>query len=134
MTRQDLVLIGYVAAGGAVGSALRYVLSVAIQERAGTAFPVATLLINITGSLLLGFLVQYGTASLTMSPESRLLLTTGFCGGYTTFSTFSYETARLVEDGSYARAGTYVGASMVLSLVAAGVGIWIARVLVGGRS
>jgi len=87
----------YVAAGSAIGGVARYLLSLAIQQRATTPFPVGTLVINVTGSLLLGFLLRYATASSTMSPEARALLTTGFCGGYTTFSTFSYETVALFE-------------------------------------
>jgi fluoride exporter len=107
----------YVALGAAVGGVARYALTGFLQQRAGPVFPVATLVINITGSLVLGFLMRYTLASGSVSPELRALLTTGFCGGYTTFSTFSYETILLFEDGEYRRAGFYVLLSVVLALV-----------------
>ena len=106
----------YVAFGAAVGGVARYALTGFLQQRAGPAFPVATLVINITGSLLLGFLMRYALASGSVSPEVRALLTTGFCGGYTTFSTFSYETILLLEDGEYRRAGLYILLSVALAL------------------
>ena len=94
----ELSLVLYVGLGGALGSVSRYALTYMIQSRLNSPFPVATLLINVTGSLLLGFVVRYAADSAALSAETRLLLTTGFCGGYTTFSTFSYETARLYDD------------------------------------
>src|SRR4051812_40935639 len=85
-------VIWYVALGGAVGSVIRYVVGVAVQSRSGLDFPAGTLLVNLTGSFLLGFLIHYALETPAITPELRGLLTTGFCGGYTTFSTFSYET------------------------------------------
>ena len=125
-------LIWYVALGSAVGGASRFALSSFIQQRAGT-FPVGTLIVNITGSLALGFLLRYALGSTSVSAETRALLTTGFCGGYTTFSTFSYETMQLVEDGDYRRAGTYVVLSVVLSLVATFLGMLAAGELLAMR-
>jgi fluoride exporter len=125
-------LIWYVAAGSAVGGAARFALSSFIQQRAGT-FPVGTLIVNITGSLILGFLMRYALGSTSVSAETRALLTTGFCGGYTTFSTFSYETVTLIQDGDYRRAATYVMVSVVVSLVAALVGIAAANQLLAAR-
>lgn len=107
----------YVAAGAAVGGVARFALGAFIQQRAGADFPLGTLLINISGSLLLGFLMRYALGSGAVSPETRALLTTGFCGGYTTFSTFSYETALLFEDGEYWRAALYIGLSVFVSLL-----------------
>ena len=75
-----------------------------------------TLLVNITGSLILGFIMRYALGSTSVSAETRALLTAGFCGGYTTFSTFSYETIALMEDGDYRRAAIYVVASVVVSV------------------
>jgi fluoride exporter len=89
--------------------------------------------VNITGSLILGFVLRYALASPSVSAEMRALLTTGFCGGYTTFSTFSYETIKLIEDGDYRQAGGYVLASVVLSLIATFVGILLAGQLVARR-
>jgi CrcB protein len=107
----------YVALGAGIGGVARYAFTAFFQQRAGPGFPVATLLINISGSLLLGFLMRYALASGSLSPEFRALLTTGFCGGYTTFSTFSYETVLLFEDGEYRRAALYVLLSVALALV-----------------
>ena len=125
-------LVWYVAVGSAVGGASRFLLSSFIQQRAGT-FPVGTLIINITGSLILGFLMRYALGSASVSPETRALLTTGFCGGYTTFSTFSYETIALMEDGDYRRAAIYVVASVVVSLAATFLGIIAANAVLEAR-
>jgi CrcB protein len=129
-----MLLALYVAIGGAVGSVARLLLSGAIQQRAGTAFPAGTLVINVVGSLLLGFLLRYALGSTSVSPEARALLTTGFCGGFTTFSTFSYETVTLVEDGDWGRAGAYVALSVVLSLVACAAGVVLARQALAART
>jgi CrcB protein len=120
MDRVRLVL--YVAVGGAVGTLARYGLSFFVQSRAGSAFPFGTLLINITGSTLLGFLMRYGLEGTIATPEVRLLLTTGFCGGYTTFSTFSLETFRLFHGGMKYTALAYIAASVVC---------WLASVWAG---
>jgi len=112
--------------GSAVGGGARFLLGSFVQARSGTAFPLGTMLINITGSLILGFIFRYAAGG-SMSPEVRALLTTGFCGGYTTFSTFSWETVRLIEDGDYYRAAWYIGLSVALSLAGAFVGIGLAR-------
>lgn len=106
-----------IAIGGAAGCVARYLVASVAQQRAGPGFPLGTLLVNISGSLLLGFLMRYALQSGAISAEARALLTTGFCGGYTTFSTFSYETALLINDGRYSRAALYVGASVVISLL-----------------
>jgi len=116
----------YVALGGAIGSVARFLLSGFIQ-RPGGSFPLATLLINITGSLLLGFLLEYTLAAPAISREARALLTTGFCGGFTTFSTFSYETAKLLESGDYRRAALYVGLSLCVSLAGTFAGFSLGR-------
>ena len=126
-------LLWYVALGSAVGGASRFALSTFVQQRASSAFPFGTLIVNITGSLILGFVLRYALASPSVSAEMRALLTTGFCGGYTTFSTFSYETIKLIEDGDYRQAGGYVLASVVLSLIAIFVGILLAGQLVARR-
>ncbi|MFI5279407.1 MAG: fluoride efflux transporter CrcB [Gemmatimonadales bacterium] len=119
-------MLWYVMLGSAVGGGARFLLGSFVQARMGTAFPTGTLLVNVTGSLVLGFIFRYAAGS-SMSPEVRALLTTGFCGGYTTFSTFSWESVRLIEDGDYYRAAWYIGLSVVLSLAGAFVGIGLAR-------
>ena len=120
-------MIWYVALGGAVGSVIRYVVGVAIQGRSGLDFPVGTLLVNISGCLLLGFLIHYALATSAITPEVRALLTTGLCGGYTTFSTFSYETVALIQDGDWRRATLYVGLSVAGSILGVMLGIAGAR-------
>lgn len=116
-----------VAVGAALGGLSRYYLTIFIQHRAGADFPVATLVINVTGSLLLGFIWRYALQSNAISEAMRLTLATGFCGGYTTFSTFTYETAVLLQDGEFARAGTYVGASVLIALIGVFVGFAAAQ-------
>jgi CrcB protein len=126
-------VIWYVALGSAAGGAARYLLGGWIQDRAGGTFPVQTLLINVTGSLLLGFLQRYALESTAISPEVRTLLTIGFCGGYTTFSTFSFETVRMLEDGEWRRAALYIGLSVALSVGAAIAGVAAAREVLAWR-
>ena len=122
-----------VAFGAALGGVARYYLASALQQRLGATFPWGTLVVNVSGSLLLGVLIRYALATPTVSVEMRALLTTGFCGGYTTFSTYSYETATLLEDGQYGRAGVYALASVVVALGATFAGFVLARELIALR-
>ena len=122
-----------VAIGAALGGVARYYLATAIQQRVGPTFPWGTLVINVSGSLLIGVFIRYALATPSVSTELRAFLTTGFCGGYTTFSTYSYETAALLEDGQYGRAGTYALASVVLALIATFAGFVLARELIALR-
>jgi fluoride exporter len=115
----------YIAIGGAAGTLARYGLS-GLAQRFSALFPFGTLTINVTGSFILGFLMRFLLAT-TASPELRASLTVGFCGGFTTFSTFSYETAALVEDGEISRAVTYIVSSVLLSLLATFAGFAAAR-------
>jgi CrcB protein len=117
----------YIALGSAIGGVSRYLLGGLIQRLLDTTFPAGTLLVNISGSFLLGAILRYAIDTPTLSPEVRALLTIGFCGGYTTFSTFSYETVALLEDSQWTRAGLYVGASILLSLVGVFLGFGLAR-------
>ncbi len=128
-----MTLIWYVALGGATGSVARYLVANAIQGRVGDAFPLGTLVINITGSLVLGFLLRYALETPSVTPEARALLATGLCGGYTTFSAFSYETAALIQDGDWKRAGLYVGLSVAGALVGTLAGFAGARELLALR-
>lgn len=126
-------MVWFVAAGSALGGVARFLLGTVIQQRAGGTFPSGTLIVNITGSLLLGFLLRYALGSAAVSPETRALLTTGFCGGYTTFSTFSYETIALLEEGQHQRALLYIALSVVLSLAACLAGVVLAREVLATR-
>jgi CrcB protein len=128
-----MIMIWFVALGSAVGGVTRYLLGGWIQQRAGTTFPIQTLFINVTGSFLLGFLQRYALDSAVISPEVRAMLTIGFCGGYTTFSTFSFETVRLLEDGDWKRAALYMTMSVILSVGAAVLGVSAAKELLALR-
>jgi fluoride exporter len=126
-------MIWYIAFGSALGGVARYLFGGWIQGRAGAAFPVGTLVINVTGSFLLGLLYRYAADSAAITPEVRAMLTIGVCGGYTTFSTFSYETVRLLEEGEFGRAGLYIALSVLLSVAAAFLGLMAGRELVALR-
>jgi CrcB protein len=123
----------YVALGSAIGGVSRYLLGGLAQRMFDTTFPAGTLLVNVTGSFLLGAIIRYALETPSLTPEVRAFLTIGFCGGYTTFSTFSYETMALLEDGEWARAGVYITASVVLSLIATFLGFALARQLIVWR-
>jgi len=124
----------YVALGSAVGGVTRFAFAAFVQQRVGPNFPAGTLLVNITGSFLLGFLLRYALGTDAISPEVRALLTTGFCGGYTTFSTFTYDTMLLLEEGQSTRAGVYVLLSVLFSLAGTWLGILAARALLSARA
>jgi CrcB protein len=105
----------------------RYLLSGWIQRGADGVFPVGTLAVNVIGSLLLGFLLRYSLEGPSLSVEMRTLLTIGFCGGFTTFSTFSYETVALIQSGQWTRAGLYALSSLVLTVGATFAGLILAQ-------
>lgn len=127
-------IVWAIAFGAALGGVTRYLVAMSVQARFGLGFPWGTFLINVSGSLLLGFLLRYALSTTAVSVEVRALLTTGFCGGYTTFSTYSYETALLLEEGQYPRAVLYALASMATALAATFCGFMIARYLLTVRS
>ena len=114
-------MIWYVALGSAAGGVARWLLG-GVFRWFSAGFPGGTLLVNVTGCFLIGILTRYAMDSTTITPELRALLVVGFCGGYTTFSAFSYETLRLAQDGEWTQVATYIGASVVLSLAAVALG------------
>lgn len=116
-----------VAAGGALGAILRYYLGGTLLARTAMPFPTATFVINITGSFIIGFFLTLATERLHINPYWRLAVAVGFVGAYTTFSTFEYETARLVEDGDFLHALLNVVLSIVLGFAAVWAGIIAAR-------
>jgi fluoride exporter len=116
-----------IAAGGTLGCWARYGMTNLVQGIYGRDFPYATLSINVLGSFLMGFLFIETIERLTMSPELRAGILTGFLGGFTTFSTFSMESVLLLEQGYPIRAGFYLLLSATLGFVAAFAGAYIAR-------
>jgi fluoride exporter len=114
--------------GGALGSLARYGVGLGVAQLFGSTFPLATMLINISGSFVLGVLLSLD-GPMVISSGTRLFLATGFCGGYTTFSTFSVETLNLMEKGSYGLALVYLLGNLVGGLVAAWAGFVLARAL-----
>lgn len=119
-----------VAAGGAVGAALRYLLGGWASSRLGADFPWGTLLANISGCLLIGVVLGFVERG-ALPVEARLFLAVGVLGGYTTFSTFGYETLRLIEDGQAASALLNAFGQLALGLVAVYLGLSAARALAG---
>ena len=119
-----------VAAGSATGGVARYLMTGALQSGTRGAFPIGTLAVNILGSFILGAVARYAVMNPGFSPELRVLLGAGFCGGFTTFSTFSVETLELMQAGDYPRALGYVGVSVVASLAAAAMGMASVRMLI----
>ncbi len=113
----------WIGAGGLAGTFLRYGVEGWVQGRMGSTFPWGTLVVNLTGSFLVGFIVRFGTGAAVLAPEVRTGLLIGFCGAYTTFSTYSYETVQLLQAGSYARAAAYAFGSLALALASTVAGI-----------
>ena len=116
-----------IAIFGALGTLARYGLQGAVQLRMGGAFPYGTLLINLTGCFLLGLIGQFTMNRIVISPDWRIAIAVGFFGGYTTFSSFGWETAKMLEDGEWMRAATYVGASVAAGLLLSVAGIRLAN-------
>jgi fluoride exporter len=116
-----------IALFGAVGTLSRYGLQGLVQTRTGSTFPYGTLLINLTGCLFLGFLGQLALNRMLVSADLRIAIAVGFFGGYTTFSSFGWETAKMLEDGEWLRAAAYVGASVIAGLLLSVAGIRLAN-------
>ena len=117
--------------GGAVGTGARYLLSEWAAVSLGTGFPWGTFLVNAIGSFLLAVIMYAGVEASALSPTMRLALGTGVMGGFTTYSTFSFETMRYLESGSVGLAGLYVAATLFVCLGACMAGWAAARALFG---
>ena len=115
-----------VALGGAVGSVLRYLLS-----SINTSFPWGTFAVNILGSLLIGLLVGLVSKGV-LSPEMKLLMVTGFCGGFTTFSTFANESFGMMKVGDVLQMALYVGVSVVIGILAVWGGMALSNISIKG--
>jgi CrcB protein len=115
-----------IALFGAIGTLARYGLQGLVQLRMGSGFPYGTLLINLSGCLLLGFIGQITLNRMLISADMRMAIAVGFFGGYTTFSSFGWETAKM-EAGEWLRATTYVAASVFAGLLLSVAGIRLAN-------
>ena len=111
-------MIWYVATGSALGGVLRFLMVPWAQRWSAVGFPGGTLAVNVLGSLLIGAVLRLASVDGALSAETRVFLTVGICGGFTTFSAFSAETMELMQSGQWTRAGLYIVASVVLCLLA----------------
>ncbi|MFJ6677735.1 fluoride efflux transporter CrcB [Microbacterium sp. NPDC091382] len=124
------LLFVVLSVAGGIGAALRLVVDGAVRARARTTFPIGTLLINVSGSLALGFVTQLALGGI-LDDAWRLVVGTGLCGGFTTFSTASFETVRLVQERRYTLAAVNAVGMLVAAVGAGLLGMLLGRV-VGG--
>jgi len=120
--------------GGAIGTGLRYLTGLTAARLWGDAFPYGTLIVNLSGAFIIGFVQEIGRETLLISDDVRLFLTTGMMGGLTTYSTFSYETVRLMDAGAWHQAwvNIFVTTTICLSLCFLGIAVGRLLLLVGG--
>lgn len=119
-----------VALGGAVGSLARFFLAGRIQSAAWPGFPWGIFVVNVSGGFIMGLIVELSALKITLTPEMRAFLTVGILGGYTTFSTFSLDSALLIQRGMWPSAVAYMTGSVALSVLALFAGLWLVRALV----
>jgi len=120
-----------VCVGGAVGTGARFLVSSYARDVLGPAFAWGTLAVNLVGSFLLGVLMELGLTTGLVSPTARVVLATGVLGGFTTYSSFNYETLRYAQDGAWPRAIGYVAATLVGCFAAGIAGVVLARRIAG---
>jgi CrcB protein len=124
----------WIAVAGAMGAICRWGVSRAGYALLGGNFAWGTLIVNVSGCFLLGFLMHFGLITDRLSAETRTAIAVGFLGALTTFSTFSYETIGYIEDGNWTIAIVNIGANLILGLVATLAGLALARTLFGGTA
>lgn len=121
-------IIALIGIGSFIGGIFRYLLSQSVQSKFLSAYPFGTLTVNIIGCLAIG--IVFGLSEkFNFSPEWRLFLATGICGGFTTFSTFSFETMAMLRDGQYLYSLLYIGSSVFFGLIAVYLGILLLKLL-----
>lgn len=123
---RNILLVGF---GGFIGSIARYLVAVLFAGQFTSSFPLATFVVNIAGCFLIGVLFALSDRGNILSPDWRIFLTTGFCGGFTTFSTFSYESIRLIQDGEFFYLALNVILSILVGFAATYLGILLVRSL-----
>jgi len=127
-----VIRVALVALGGALGSVARYGVGAMAAQLLGPAFPWGTLLVNFTGSFLIALIMHLALTGTSISLELRIFLTTGIMGGFTTYSSFNYETLALLSQRAYGLAGVNLAATVLGCLLAGTLGLAAGRVLVGG--
>ena len=123
---RTFILVGV---GGLTGSILRYLIATFFARQAASGFPYGTLVVNLVGCFLIGVLFALSEKGELLSPEWRILLTTGFCGGFTTFSAFSYESVQMLQDGQMLTALLYVGTSVIVGLALTYAGMLLVKAM-----
>ena len=118
-----------ISAGAVLGANARYWLGDWAAQKWGAAFPIGTLIINLTGSLALGFLTTLATERLMLDPRWRLLFAVGFLGAYTTFSTYTFESFTLMAEGQWVHGLANLFGSTLLGVLAVGLGVFLAKVI-----
>ncbi len=123
---RTLIFIGL---GGFLGSVSRYLMSVGLQQYFFTNFPVGTLSVNTLGSFLIGVIFGFAEKGVLLSADWKMFLAVGFCGGFTTFSTFTLDNLMLMRDGQIAHFLLYTGGSLLLGLFAVVMGYYLTRII-----
>ncbi len=122
-------LVLYAAAGGAIGTVARHLANVGFGRWLGAGFPWSTLFVNVVGGFLMGAVIEALALRFDGSLELRTFIATGILGGFTTFSAFSMDAVLMMQRGETAMAAVYIGASVVLSIVALLAGLWLTRLV-----
>ncbi len=123
---KTLLLIG---TGGFIGSVARYLTSKYIQDQLALSFPIGTLIVNIIGCFTLGVIYGLMERGEILSQDARIFLTIGFCGGFTTFSTFAYENVSLLRDGNFIQTALYIALSVFAGIIALYLGNIITKII-----
>ncbi len=118
-----------IGTGGFVGSVSRYLISQFLQKIFETTFPLGTMIVNILGSFLIGIIYAFSEQSEVLTAEWRVFLAVGFCGGFTTFSSFSYENFALLNIQQFLFSALYTGLSLILGLVAVYLGVILVKAI-----
>lgn len=123
---RTLLIVG---SGGFIGSALRYLVQIYAEKLMSSTFPLGTFLVNVTGSFIIGMIYALAEKGNLMSPEWRIFLAVGICGGFTTFSTFTMDNLMLLKDNSILYVLLYTGGSLFLGIAAVYLGILATRAI-----
>jgi fluoride exporter len=124
-----LRIILYVITGSSVGGVARYLSQQFVQKHYPSSIPFGTMAVNIIGCFIIGMVYGVGEKGEVLSPEMRILLATGFCGGFTTFSSFAFENMKLIQDGEYFYMAFYIAASVVLGFLAVYLGALLIKLI-----